>query len=150
MFTLFLSPPQHISLSLSLSLSLSNLVLSSPLSQPCQSHHVTTTPHQSHHIDHQATPSSLLCHPPHHSANLVSCEILFFSFIFQWWVFFFFLVVVSFFLIFFFLACGNCLFLAKMQNWPYNFLQISYQSFNFTFVHFSPLNFRFIQLRHFR
>ena len=36
-----------------------------------------------------------------------------------------------------------------MQNRPSKFLQISFQSSNFTFVHFSPLNFRFIQLRHF-
>ena len=38
---------------------------------------------------------------------------------------------------------------AKMLNWFPNFFQISFQSFNFTFVHFSPLNFKFFQLMHF-
>ena len=37
----------------------------------------------------------------------------------------------------------------KMQTWPFNFLQISFQFSNFAFVHFSPLNFNFIQLRSF-
>ena len=37
-----------------------------------------------------------------------------------------------------------------MQNLSSKFLQNSLQSFNFTFVYFSSLIFRFIQLRFFR
>ena len=36
-----------------------------------------------------------------------------------------------------------------MQNSPCKFIQNSFQSSNFVFVHFSPLSFRFIQLRNF-
>ena len=36
---------------------------------------------------------------------------------------------------------------AKMQNLSFMFYQNSFQSSNFAFVHFSPLTFKFIQLR---
>ena len=36
---------------------------------------------------------------------------------------------------------------AEMKNWLSKFFQISFQSSNFVFIHFSPLTFKFIQLR---
>ena len=38
----------------------------------------------------------------------------------------------------------------KCKTGPLSFFQISFQSSNFAFVHFNPLNFRFIQLKYFR
>ena len=53
---------------------------------------------------------------------------------------------------FFFFICGstcdlNHFLKGKMQNWPFKFFQISFQSSIFAFVHFSLLTFKFIQLR---
>ena len=52
---------------------------------------------------------------------------------------------------FFFFICGstcdlNHFLKGKMQNWPFKFFQISFQSSIFA-VHFSLLTFKFIQLR---
>ena len=47
------------------------------------------------------------------------------------------------------LSLHHVILLAKIKNWPSKFPQISFQSSNFTFVHFSPLSFKFIQLKPF-
>ena len=53
------------------------------------------------------------------------------------------------FFFFFFICRSTCdlnhFLKGKMQNWPFKFFQISFQSSNFTFVHFSPLTFKFIK-----
>ena len=42
------------------------------------------------------------------------------------------------------LKLTNKFFLAKMQNWPFNFQYFSFQSSNFQFCYSSPLTFNFV------